>query len=148
MNDKTAFDGFYAPKRDPSLAVREEVEGEKRFVYGDMLGAGLERVVLPTPAWEKGRGGTTEDMLVRDLGRHVASRVEQAFGAGQFYNGATPEDVLAHFRGAIEGLGLADTATLKQFDKLQAALGTAADPRDYFEREIKPFLLALRPKER
>jgi len=144
--DQGAIKSFYDSKADVGLTARE-VAGEKQLQYGEMLDQGLERAVLPLPPWEN-RGRGTEDILVRDIGRHIASRVEQAFGAGSFYTGASPDQVLAHYRGVIEGLGLADPTSLKGIDKLQKGLASVGDQREYFEREIKPFSLALRPAKR
>ena len=83
--------------------------------------------------------------MVKDIGPHIASRVEQAFGPGNFYNHAAADQVLAHYRGVLEGLGLADARTLKEIDKLQNGVATARNQQEFFDKEVKPFFLSLHP---
>ena len=137
MSEKKDTGDFYkAPPNDSVMAPGGN------FQYKEMPG---EKVELPVPGWEKGR--VPENISIETLPQHIISRLKFAFTSGHLYGG-TPDRVLAHFHGTLEGLGLADAATLKHIDKLQAGLAKATDPQKYFEEEIRPFLSSLRAAKR
>lgn len=138
---KNDLGDFYRAKQEESMSVREDGRAE----YSDM--GDLEILTLPSPKSERDAGRNVETIAVRDLPQHIIRRVQQSFDSG-IYIHEKPHELFAHYVGGLAGLEAVDSRTLRHLNKLSADLSNAVDQKEFFTKEIEPFLSNLRPKAR
>jgi hypothetical protein len=88
------------------------------------------------------RQGNFDEVLARDLGRFISSRVREALriGADQ------ARSVVAHYQGSVRGLGLFDENSQAGFEKMAAQF--AASPSEESMQPVEQYLNGLVPEAR
>ncbi len=84
-------------------------------------------------------GEENETIEIRNFGRHVRARVEDALRV-------SPESAVTalHWQiGTAKGASLMDDATMKRFEHLGSGFSQAKDRKAYFQKSIVPFLNGL-----
>jgi hypothetical protein len=87
----------------------------------------------------------TEKIHIRDFGKHIRARVQDALDRGK------PGDAAAalHWQiGVAQGSKLMSGPTLERFQKLGTDFGASKNPQAYFQKNLIPFLNNLKPAKR
>jgi hypothetical protein len=90
-------------------------------------------------------------MLARDFGPRVVGKIEAAMSRQPYLTtGATqsPEEVIRHYVAVAKGSQLLDSGAIARLEKLSAEFETKPDQGEFFNQEIRPYLLALTPERR
>ncbi|MGA2250998.1 hypothetical protein [Terracidiphilus sp.] len=86
----------------------------------------------------------TEKIHVRDFGKHVRAKVEDALSS-------SPEEAaksLFWSIGTAQGASLMPAPVLKQFEELGLGFAASKNPKVFFSKNVVPFLNSLRPEKR
>jgi hypothetical protein len=87
----------------------------------------------------------TEKIYIRDLGKHIRARVQDALDRGK--PGAAAAAL--HWQiGVAQGSKLMSGATLERFQKLGTDFAASKNPQAYFQKNLIPFLNTLKPAKR
>jgi hypothetical protein len=101
----------------------------------------LEKLTIPRPASDI-RLGRFDEVLARDLGRHISSRVKEGFRVSP----SEAVGVLHHYVGSVRGLQLFDASSQADFEKLAARF--AGDPSEKSFQAVEQYLNSLTPEAR
>jgi hypothetical protein len=87
----------------------------------------------------------TEKIYIRDLGKHIRARVQDALDR----RGPGAAAAALHWQiGVAQGSKLMSGATLERFQKLGTDFAVAKNPQAYFQKNLIPFLNTLKPAKR
>ena len=127
-----------APQRGNSSAPDSSPGGYDLSVF-DLP----EKIEIPQHTLD-GRQAT-EKIYIRDLGKHIRARVQDALDRGK--PGAAAAAL--HWQiGVAQGSKLMSGATLERFQKLGTDFAASKNPQAYFQKNLIPFLNTLTPKRR
>jgi hypothetical protein len=127
-----------APQRGNSSAPDSSPGGYDLSVF-DLP----EKIEIPQRTLD-GRQAT-EKIYIRDLGKHIRARVQDALDRGK--PGAAAAAL--HWQiGVAQGSKLMSGATLERFQKLGTDFAASKNPQAYFQKNLIPFLNTLKPAKR
>jgi len=127
-----------APQRGNSSAPDSSPGGYDLSVF-DLP----EKIEIPQHTLD-GRQAT-EKIYIRDLGKHIRARVQDALDRGK--PGAAAAAL--HWQiGVAQGSKLMSGATLERFQKLGTDFAASKNPQAYFQKNLIPFLNTLKPAKR
>ena len=127
-----------APQRGNSSAPDSSPGGYDLSVF-DLP----EKIEIPQHTLD-GRQAT-EKIYIRDFGKHIRARVQDALDRGK--PGAAAAAL--HWQiGVAQGSKLMSGATLERFQKLGTDFAASKNPQAYFQKNLIPFLNTLTPKRR
>jgi len=87
----------------------------------------------------------TEKIYIRDFGKHIRARVQDALDRGK--PGAAAAAL--HWQiGVAQGSKLMSGPTLERFQKLGTDFAASKNPQAYFQKNLIPFLNNLKPAKR
>jgi hypothetical protein len=116
--------------------------------------ASYELVELPLPHGQTGPfGRTTEEVQIRNLPNHVATRVERAVerdGGLRYRNEKEAPEIFGHLVGSLQGLELVDKKTSKDLDSLLAQFSNVkkSERKQFVRENLRPYLNGLRTGKR
>lgn len=140
MNAKTL------PTEDNRRAIEVDIRG--RMAYRTAADSGHIEIEIPSLP---GSPNPTERLHAADFGEHVAGKIESALKRNPYLTVGptqTPATVLAHYAAVAKGSGLMDPNTVGTLESLARGFRQERDSREYFRRDVRPFLLSLLPKRR
>jgi hypothetical protein len=127
-----------APQRGNSSAPDSSPGGYDLSVF-DLP----EKIEIPQHTLD-GRQAT-EKIYIRDLGKHIRARVQDALDR----RGPGAAAAALHWQiGVAQGSKLMSGATLERFQKLGTDFAVAKNPQAYFQKNLIPFLNTLKPAKR
>jgi hypothetical protein len=127
-----------APQRGNSSAPDSSPGGYDLSVF-DLP----EKIEIPQRTLD-GRQAT-EKIYIRDLGKHIRARVQDALDRGK--PGAAAAAL--HWQiGVAQGSKLMSGPTLERFQKLGTDFASSKNPQAYFQKNLIPFLNNLKPAKR
>jgi hypothetical protein len=132
-------------KLDESQRIATDERGN--WAYPSLAASGHVEVELPSLP---GSPRPTEQLLARDFGGHVASKIDASLRGNPYKSGPqqNPAQTLNHYIAVARGAKLVDNGSINRMEALARQLDKAADQREFFNRTIRPFLNGLRPQRR
>ena len=146
MNETLPTMGTTEIKGKPDTGIGVDERG--RMTYADAAETGHVEIELPTLI---GSPTPTERMHAIDFGPHVIGKIKSSMYRQPYLRSAQPQsptEVLRHYIGAGQGSGLLDARTVTHLTQVAGDYETSPDPDDYFQKVVRPALLALRPERR
>jgi len=127
-----------APQRGNSSAPDSSPGGYDLSVF-DLP----EKIEIPQRTLD-GRQAT-EKIYIRDFGKHIRARVQDALDRGK--PGAAAAAL--HWQiGVAQGASLMPAQTMKQFEELGQGFAASKNPKVFFSKNVIPFLNSLTPNKR
>lgn len=141
MNDKL-------PTETPKNADTGIEVADGELNYPSAAESGHVEIELPSLP---GSPNSTERLHVRDFGPFVVGKIEARMKQqGYLKSGvqASPGQIFRHYTGAVKGYGLLDEAAIGRMESLASEFDETAEPAEFFEQVVKPYLYNLTPKRR
>jgi hypothetical protein len=119
----------------------------KSWTYPSAAASGHVEVELPSLP---GSPHPTERLHTRDFGPHVAGAVERSIRGNPYKSGPqqSPAQTFNHYIAVARGSKLVDNVSINRMEALAQQFDLSTDRQGFFSREIRPFLLTLKPERR
>lgn len=127
--------------------VTETQDERGDWAYPSLAQSGHIEVELPSLP---GSPRPTEQLLARDFGGHVASKIEASFLGNPYKSGPkqNPVQTLNHYVAVARGSKLVDNGSIDRMEALARQLDKASNQREFFSQVVRPYLNSLKPERR